>query len=376
MRPSPYANGSHVSEEHDGALPDVAVETSRRELLTGDGVGRPQHLQTLGGDRTDDADAEARAGEGLAPHDGLRHPQLEPDLAHLVLEQRPQRLDQLELQVLRKATHVVVRLDVGRAGAAAGLHHVGVEGALDEELHRVVVGAAVRAHDVTGRLLEDPDELPADDPALLLGIRDAVERGENRSRASTTTRSTPVAATKSFSTCSASPARSRPSTKTQVAWSPTAFCTRAAATDESTPPDSAHSTRDSPTCSRIACDQLVDDVGRRPVALDARPTPQEVLQHPLPERGVHDLGVPLHSVQPALVVLEGRHRAPAVDAVTRMPSGAPVTESPWLIQTDCSSGWPLKSTETSVIRAGVAPYSPSPVLATVPPRAWTMAWKP
>ena len=60
-----------------------------------------------------------------------------------------------------------------------------------------------------------------------------------------------------------------------------------------------------------------------------------------------------------------------------MPAGASVTESPWLIQTDCSSGWPLNSTEeTSVIRAGVAPYSPRPVLETVPPRAWTIDWKP
>jgi hypothetical protein len=78
-----------------------------------------------------------------------------------------------------------------------------------------------------------------------------------RARASTTTRWTPVAATKSFSTCSASPSRSSPwSTNTQVSWSPTAFCTSAAATDESTPPDSAQSTRAEPTCSRI-CDTSV-----------------------------------------------------------------------------------------------------------------------
>ena len=47
-----------------------------------------------------------------------------------------------------------------------------------------------------------------------------------------------MAATKS-STCSASPSRSSPwSTKTQVSWSPTARWTSAAATEESTPPDS------------------------------------------------------------------------------------------------------------------------------------------
>ena len=63
----------------------------------------------------------------------------------------------------------------------------------------------------------------------------------------------PVAATKSFSTCSASPARSSPwSTKTQVSWSPTARCTSAAATAESTPPDRPQITRRSPTWARIA----------------------------------------------------------------------------------------------------------------------------
>src|SRR3712207_8536607 len=43
-----------------------------------------------------DPDREARAGERLAPHEALREPELGADRAHLVLEQRPQRLDELE----------------------------------------------------------------------------------------------------------------------------------------------------------------------------------------------------------------------------------------------------------------------------------------
>lgn len=75
----------------------------------------------------------------------------------------------------------------------------------------------------------------------------------NRSSASTTLSCTPVAATKSFSTCSDSPLRIRPwSTYTQVSWSPMAFWTRAAATAESTPPDRPQIARLVPTCSRIA----------------------------------------------------------------------------------------------------------------------------
>ena len=106
------------------------------------GVGRAQDLEPLGGHLADDADAEPRARERLAPHDRLGHAELEPDLAHLVLEQRAQRLDELELQVLGQPADVVVRLDVGRAGAATGLDDVGVERALDEELDRVLVVAA------------------------------------------------------------------------------------------------------------------------------------------------------------------------------------------------------------------------------------------
>ena len=147
------------------------------ELLAGDRVGGAQHLEALGGDLADDADAEAGAGERLAPDDALGHAELEADLAHLVLEQRPQRLDQLELQVVRQPADVVVALDVRRAGAAAGLDHVGVERALHEELDRVAVGVG-GPDDVARRLLEDADELAADDLALLLGVGDPGERGE------------------------------------------------------------------------------------------------------------------------------------------------------------------------------------------------------
>jgi hypothetical protein len=54
--------------------------------------------------------------------------------AHLVLEQRPQRLDQAEAQIVRESADVVVRLDVRGAGAAARLDHIRVERALHQEL--------------------------------------------------------------------------------------------------------------------------------------------------------------------------------------------------------------------------------------------------
>ena len=66
----------------------------------------------------------------------------------------------------------MVALDVGRALAAAGFDDVRVERALDEEVDAAVTG------DLAGLFLEDADELAPDDLALLLGIRDAGQGGE------------------------------------------------------------------------------------------------------------------------------------------------------------------------------------------------------
>ena len=91
----------------------------------------------------------------------------------------------------------------------------------------------------------------------------------NRSAAFTCTRSTWNWRRNVSSTCSASSRRSSPvSTNTHVSWSPIALCTSAAATAESTPPDSPQITRSSPTCARIsstAC-SMIDEfvhVGRQ-----------------------------------------------------------------------------------------------------------------
>ena len=90
-----------------------------------------------------------------------------PELAHLVLEQVAQRLDQLQRHVLGQATDVVVALDDRRrAVAAAALDDVGVQRALHQEL-----GVAEPA----GVLLEDAHEQLADDLALRLGLGDAGE---------------------------------------------------------------------------------------------------------------------------------------------------------------------------------------------------------
>ncbi len=53
---------------------------------------------------------------------------------------------------------------------------------------------------------------------------------------------------------------------------------------------------------------LLDHRGRRPRGHRTREVVEEVLQHLLPVRRVHDLGVELDAVEPADVVLEGRDR--------------------------------------------------------------------
>ena len=67
-------------------------------------VGLAQDVKALArGFTADDADREAGTREGLAPDEALGKPELRADRADLVLEQRAQRLDELELEVLGQA---------------------------------------------------------------------------------------------------------------------------------------------------------------------------------------------------------------------------------------------------------------------------------
>jgi hypothetical protein len=72
------------------------------------------------GHRADDADGEAGPGERAAAAPSVRQAQLLADLAHLVLEQVAQRLDELEAEVLGEAADVVVGLDLWAAFVSGG----------------------------------------------------------------------------------------------------------------------------------------------------------------------------------------------------------------------------------------------------------------
>ena len=84
-------------------------------------------------------------GKWLALDNFLRQPEFEPGLANFVLEQLPQRFDQLEVHLLRQAADIVMALDHVRRIAADGnaLDHVGIKRALSEEFVATVLVRAV-----------------------------------------------------------------------------------------------------------------------------------------------------------------------------------------------------------------------------------------
>ena len=63
------ADGANVCEEYDGALPYLVVEACVGQFRAGDEVSSAEGFEALFSDFADDADAEARPGEGLAVDD-------------------------------------------------------------------------------------------------------------------------------------------------------------------------------------------------------------------------------------------------------------------------------------------------------------------
>jgi hypothetical protein len=78
----------------------VAVDGGA-QLLDEDGVGAAQQVGVVLLHLAEDAHAQARAGEGVAVDHVVRQAERHAQLAHLVLEQVAQRLQQLQAQLSR-----------------------------------------------------------------------------------------------------------------------------------------------------------------------------------------------------------------------------------------------------------------------------------
>ncbi len=138
------------------------------QLVQENGVGLAEDLEPLGRHLAQTAHRQARTGERMAPDQGVRQTQLEPQPADFVLEEIAQRLDQLEAQLLGEPAHVVVDLDRrgGPVGLAAAFDHVGIKRSL---------GQKARAGDRPCLVAEDVDEDVADPPPLFLRVDHALQ---------------------------------------------------------------------------------------------------------------------------------------------------------------------------------------------------------
>ena len=284
--------------QHGEALPQLAVEIGPTDLLEQDRVRAPQDGEPLLGDVADDPDREAGAGEGLAPDHALGQAELLADAAHFVLEEQPQRLDELHPHVGRQPADVVVRLDErgDTVLPAARLDDVRVERPLDEEAD---------VAELPRLLLEDADELLADDLALLLRVGDAGEpREEPLLRLHVDERHVEVAAE-----------RLDDLLRLVLAQEPVVDeDARELVADRLVHEQRGDSGVDAageraqhplgPDRRPDPRDLLLDDGSGRPRRRRAGDLVEEVLQDLLPVRRVHDLGVELDAVEPPRAILE------------------------------------------------------------------------
>src|SRR5829696_6577863 len=101
------------SRQYGEALPQLAVEPCVSYLVLQHGVGLAKDFEPLRRDVPYDPDREPRPGERLPPDEPFGHPELRRNDAYFVLEEVPQRLDEVEVHDLGKAAHVVVALYPG-----------------------------------------------------------------------------------------------------------------------------------------------------------------------------------------------------------------------------------------------------------------------
>jgi len=214
---------------------------------------------------------------------------------------------------------------------------------------------------------------------LRSGSRSPASRSRNRCSARTVTSGTSRCSRKSASTSSRSRSRKRPlSTNTQVSRSPIAWCTSTAATEESTPPESAHSARRSPTCARI----------RAAASAMNASIVQALAQPQIRWAKLARICAPAcvwatsgWNCTPQIGRCASRTAANGEFSLvpsTTKPGGRRSTRSPWLIHTTRSAP-PGRSANSGSSRSSLnsaRPYSRSSAFSTRPPSRWASNCRP
>ena len=230
----------------------------------------------------------------MAPHNRFWQPEFTTNRANLIFKQGAKWLDQVKLEVIGKATNVVVTLDDRSSGTPATLNDVGIEGALNQELHLrpAVLGFSDNLRSST---LKRSNELPANNLPLRLRVTHTGKRGEELVPGIHGDESNTGCGNKVFLHLLA------------------LSQTQKAMVDEHTDKlisdslmhqcggnggvDTTRETTDHQVATDLvgnSFDLVSNDVVTVPTAIETHNFVEEVLQHSLPMLGVLHFGVPLH----------------------------------------------------------------------------------
>ena len=301
-------------------------------------------------------------GNGWRRRIASGRPRSRASCAHLVLEQRSERLEKLEPELGRQAADVVVALDVGRPLAARGLDDVGVEGSLGEEAERAAYSRLAT---------KDGDELAADDSPLLLRVLDAPQRAEEPRRTRRRSRGGRRA-----DAAPPRPRRARPRAadrgRRRRPGGPRPHAPTGARAPTSRRRRRRRRGRDLvPTRSRTSARSPLE----RASAVQSRGTPasvEEALEHRRARRGVDHLGVELHAEQPPVRARPRRRRgSPAVAATTSPARGSATTDGRVAHPHGGSSERALEAGGLPCGRAGLRRTTRRPASRTSPPKCCT-----
>ena len=266
----------------------------------------------------------------------------------------------------RQTADVVVALDRLRdAVGAAGLDHVGVQRPLDEPAD---VAEPPRL------LLEHADELLADPAPLLLGLGDARQPCEEallRLHVDERDAEVPAEGLDDLrGLVLAEEAVVDEHAGQLIADRPVHEQRRDGAVDSAREPAEHAFAADTVA---DALHLLLDHGGRRPGGRYAGDVVEEVLEHLLPVRRVHDLGVELDAVAAPRDVLEGgdRRRAGTGDDTARRPGRRRPSRGATSRRSGRRAG--RGTARPRATSSSVLPNSPAPVRSTRPPSSWAIS---